>query len=42
MDEAFELMRRRSRDERRRLIEVAEEVVNARPADIVAAYRGKR
>ena len=42
MDEAFELMRRRSRDERRRLVEIAEEVVNARPADILAAYRGKR
>ena len=42
MDEAFELMRKRSRDERRRLVDVAEEVVNARPADILAAYRGKR
>ena len=42
MEEAFELMRKRSRDERRRLVEVAEEVVNARSADIVAAYRGKR
>ena len=30
MDEAFELMRKRSRDERRRLVEIAEEVVNAR------------
>ena len=42
MEEAFELMRKRSRDERRRLVEVAEEVVNARSADIVAAYRGNR
>ena len=41
MDQAFELMRRRSRDERRRLVEVAEEVVNARADDIVAAFRGK-
>jgi GAF domain-containing protein len=41
MEEAFELMRKRSRDERRRLVEVAEEVVNARSADIIAAYRGK-
>jgi GAF domain-containing protein len=41
MDVAFELMRRRSRDERRRLVDVAEEVVNARSADIIAAYRGK-
>jgi GAF domain-containing protein len=42
MDQAFELMRKRSRDERRRLVEVAEEVVNARSPDIVAAYRGGR
>ncbi len=42
MEEAFELMRKRSRDERRRLVEVAEEVVNARSADILAAYRGNR
>jgi GAF domain-containing protein len=42
VDAAFELIRRRSRDERRRLVEVAEEVVHARAADIVAAYRGKR
>jgi predicted Holliday junction resolvase-like endonuclease len=42
MDEAFELMRKRSRDERRRLVEVAEEVVNARSEDLLAAYRGKR
>ena len=41
MEEAFELMRTRSRSERRRLVEVAEEVVNARSADILAAYRGK-
>jgi GAF domain-containing protein len=41
MDEAFELMRKRSRDERRRLVEVAEEVVNARSDDLLAAYRGK-
>jgi len=41
MEEAFELMRKRSRDERRRLVEVAEEVVNARADDVFAAYRGK-
>ncbi len=41
MGEAFELMRKRSRDERRRLVEVAEEVVHARSADLLAAYRGK-
>jgi GAF domain-containing protein len=39
MEEAFELMRKRSRDERRRLVEVAEEVVNAHSADVLAAYR---
>jgi GAF domain-containing protein len=42
MDQAFELMRKRSRDERRRLVEVSEEVVHARADDIVAAYRGNR
>ena len=41
MEEAFELMRKRSRDERRRLVEVAEEVVHARSADLLAAYRGQ-
>ncbi len=41
MDEAFELMRKRSRDERRRLVEIAEEVVHARTDDVLAAYRGK-
>jgi AmiR/NasT family two-component response regulator len=39
VEEAFELMRKRSRDERRRLVEVAEEVVNAHSADVLAAYR---
>jgi len=42
MGEAFELMRKRSRDERRRLVEVAEEVVHARTADLLAAYRDRR
>jgi GAF domain-containing protein len=42
MDQAFELMRKRSRDERRRLVAVAEEVVNARSPDITAAYSGER
>jgi GAF domain-containing protein len=41
MDTAFELMRKRARDERRRLVEVAEEVVHARSDGIVAAYLGK-
>jgi GAF domain-containing protein len=39
MEEAFELMRKHSRDERRRLVEVAEEVLHARSADLLAAYR---
>jgi GAF domain-containing protein len=41
MDQAFELMRKRSRDERRRLVEVAEEVVTARSSDVAAAYGAK-
>jgi len=39
MEEAFALLRQRARDERRRLVEVAEEVVRARSADLLAAYR---
>ena len=39
MEGAFELMRKRSRNERRRLAEVAEEVVNARSSDLLVAYR---
>jgi AmiR/NasT family two-component response regulator len=39
MDEAFQLLRKRSRDERRRLVDVAEEVAHARSADILAAYQ---
>jgi GAF domain-containing protein len=39
MEEAFELIRKRSRDERRRLVEVSEEVLHARTADLLAAYR---
>lgn len=42
MDQAFELMRKRSRDERRRLVEVAEEVVNTRSPDLAAAYSDVR
>ena len=41
MGEAFELIRQRSRDERRRLVEVAEEVVRARSADLLAVYRDR-
>lgn len=41
MEEAFELIRQRARDERRRLVEVAEEVVHARSAELLAAYRGR-
>jgi GAF domain-containing protein len=39
MEEAFEFLRKRSRDERRRLVEVAEEVLHAPSADLMAAYR---
>jgi GAF domain-containing protein len=38
MEEAFELLRKRSRDQRRRIAEVAEEVVNARTSDLLAAF----
>ncbi|HEU5456853.1 MAG TPA: GAF and ANTAR domain-containing protein [Nocardioides sp.] len=41
MEEAFALLRKRSRDERRPLIGVAEEVVQARPADLLATYRDR-
>ncbi|MGH3308358.1 MAG: ANTAR domain-containing protein, partial [Nocardioides sp.] len=41
MEEAFQLLRRRSRDERRRLTELAEEVVQAPAADMLAAYRDR-
>jgi GAF domain-containing protein len=39
MEEAFELIRKRSRDERRRLVEVSEEVLHGRTAELLAAYR---
>jgi GAF domain-containing protein len=39
MEEAFELLRQRSRDERRRLVEVAEEVLHAPSADLLAPHR---
>lgn len=39
MAEAFALLRQRSRNERRPLVGVAEEVVRARSADLLAAYR---
>ena len=42
MGQAFDLLRKRSRDERRRLVEVAEEVVHARSDDILMAYRAPR
>lgn len=38
MEEAFARIRQRSRDERRRLVEVAEEVLRARAADLRASY----
>ena len=40
MDEAFERLRKRSRDDRRRLVDVAEEVVQSRSEDVVGAYQG--
>jgi ANTAR domain len=42
MDEAFERLRKRSRDDRRRLVEVAEEVVNARSDEAVVSYSDRR
>lgn len=39
VDEAFELLRKRSRDDRRRIVEVAEEVVNARSDDNLTVDR---
>jgi GAF domain-containing protein len=42
MEEAFGALRKRSRDHRRRLVEVAEEVVNARSDEVLASYRGLR
>jgi AmiR/NasT family two-component response regulator len=37
MDEAFERLRKRSRDDRRRLVEVAEEVVNTHSHEVRAS-----
>jgi AmiR/NasT family two-component response regulator len=42
MDEAFERLRKRSRDDRRRLVEVAEELVNARSDDVLSSYSDPR
>ena len=41
MGDAFALLRQRSRNERRPLIRVAEEVIRARPADLLATYRDR-
>jgi transcriptional regulator with GAF, ATPase, and Fis domain len=38
MDEAFERLRKRSRDDRRRLVEVAEEVVNTRSDEVLVSF----
>jgi transcriptional regulator with GAF, ATPase, and Fis domain len=38
MGEAFERLRKRSRDDRRRLVEVAEEVVNAHSDEVLVSY----
>jgi GAF domain-containing protein len=42
MEEAFERLRKRSRDNRRRLVEVAEEVVNARSDEVLVSYGDRR
>jgi transcriptional regulator with GAF, ATPase, and Fis domain len=42
MDEAFERLRKRSRDHRRRLVEVAEEVVNVRSDEVLLSYSDPR
>jgi AmiR/NasT family two-component response regulator len=42
MDEAFERLRKRSRDDRRRLVEVAEEVVNVRSDEVLLSYGDPR
>jgi GAF domain-containing protein len=42
MEEAFERLRKRSRDHRRRLVEVAEEVVNARSDEVLVSYSDRR
>jgi transcriptional regulator with GAF, ATPase, and Fis domain len=42
MGEAFERLRKRSRDDRRRLAEVAEEVVNAHSDKVLASYIERR
>jgi GAF domain-containing protein len=41
MEDAFKALRKRSRDNRRRLVEVAEEVVNARSDEVLASYRDR-
>jgi GAF domain-containing protein len=42
MEEAFERLRKRSRDDRRRLVVVAEEVVNARSDEVMVSYSDRR
>jgi transcriptional regulator with GAF, ATPase, and Fis domain len=42
MEEAFERLRKRSRDQRRRLVDIAEEVVTARSDDVLAAFHDQR
>jgi GAF domain-containing protein len=41
MQRAFERLRKRSRDDRRRLVEVAEEVVNARSDEVLVSFRDR-
>jgi transcriptional regulator with GAF, ATPase, and Fis domain len=42
MEQAFERLRKRSRDDRRRLVEVAEEVVNVRSDEMLLSYSAPR
>ena len=42
MGEAFERLRKRSRDDRRRLVEVAEEVVNAHSDEVLVSYSDRQ
>ena len=42
MGVAFERLRKRSRDDRRRLVEVAEEVVNAHSDEVLVSYSDRR
>ena len=42
MVEAFERLRKHSRDDRRRLVEVAEEVVNAHSDEVLVSFSDRQ